>query len=251
MDTRVAACYKGDLSGLFPGGILCVISFTMKKFTKLVFLLLPLAALVFAHPMPLSALETTVSPTPTYDPLVEPPLPENPTEFELGRSLYWHWCMPCHGDHGQGLTDEFRAIWEPDHQNCWERGCHGGQGLEEGFPIPTVVPGIVNETHLAHFGVVQELSSFLEKTHPPQSPGILESREYRAIAHFVFSMNGRSLIGIPAATTPTPAVTATPAPAHMPASRSFPVSVVIVAALLLIGVIFMAGKKTTFGSTDP
>ena len=223
----------------------------MKTFIKPILLLIPLLALTIIYPVHLLAPQTTISPTPTYDPLAEPPLPEDPTDFELGRNLYWHWCMPCHGDRGQGLTDEFRAIWEPDHQNCWDRGCHGGQGMEGGFPIPTIVPGIVNETHLAHFAAVQELSSYLEKSHPPQSPGILESREYLAIAHFVFSMNGRSLIRIPAATTPTPAVTATSAPAHMPASRSFPVSVVIVAAILLVGVIFLVGKKATFGSTDP
>lgn len=224
-----------------------MISFAMKMFTRPIILLLPLLDLAVIYSIQFSTQQTMVSLTPTCDPLAEPPLPENPTEFELGRNLYWHWCMPCHGDRGQGLTDEFRAIWEPDHQNCWERGCHGGQGLEEGFPIPTIVPGIVNETRLAHFAVVQELSSYLENTHPPQSPGILESREYQVIALFVFTMNGRSLIEIPVTRTPASDLTPTPVSHSEPTSRSFPVSAVIMAAVLLAGGYILAGKKAKFG----
>ncbi len=131
------------------------------------------------------------TPTPTYDPLEEPPLPENPTELELGRNLYWHWCMPCHGDVGQGLTDEFRGIWEPDHQNCWDRGCHAGRPGDMGFKIPTFVPPIVLENHLADFSSLQSLTDYLNSTHPPQHPGILEEKEYQAIAAYVFTMNQR------------------------------------------------------------
>ena len=148
------------------------------------------------------------SPTPTYDPLVEPLLPANPTEFELGRNLYWHWCMTCHGDRGQGLTDEWRAVWVKDHQNCWSRGCHAGRNGDQGFPIPTVVPLIIGDGHLAQFAALQELSTYLKNTHPPQSPGILKDEEYHAIAVYVFTMNDRSLV--PA--TPTPDLAPTPPP---------------------------------------
>ena len=227
-----------------------MIYFTMKIYNKPIFLLLPLVALVFLFPIQLSVSQTTVSVTPTYDALAEPHLPENPTELELGRNLYWHWCMPCHGDRGQGLTDEFRAIWEPDHQNCWERGCHGGQGQDEGLPIPTIVPGIVNETHLTHFAVVQELSSYLEKTHPPQSPGILESAEYHAIALFVFTLNGRSLIDSSVTDTPVPVVTSKPAYSQVPSSRSYPVSAIIV-AVLLVGAFILVVKKSLFNPNNP
>jgi hypothetical protein len=132
------------------------------------------------------------SPTPTYDPLAEPLLPLNPTELDLGRNLYWHWCMPCHGDRGQGLTDEFRGIWEADHQNCWGRGCHASGQEGEVFPIPTIVPALVNLDSLANFSSVQSLADYLQKTHPPQSPGILMPHEYHAIALFVFAMNNRT-----------------------------------------------------------
>ena len=164
------------------------------------------------------------SPTPTYDPLEEPPLPENPTELELGRNLYWHWCMPCHGDIGQGLTDEFRAVWESDHQNCWDRGCHAGHPGDMGFKIPTVVPAIVRSSQLDEFSSLQSLTDYLNSTHPPQHPGILEEKEYRAIASFVFTMNQRTLEDIQPTETPTavpsPTLASTPTSSLLPSNET-------------------------------
>lgn len=165
-------------------------------------LFLIISALRPFHPTALDGI--TASPTPTYDPLVEPPLPPNPSEFDLGRNLYWHRCMPCHGDRGQGLTDEFRSIWEPDHQDCWARGCHSGRPGEEGFPVPTVVPALVVDDHLARFASVDDLDGYLHTTHPPQSPGILKAEEYHAIAIYVLSLNGRSPEMISPSPTPSP-----------------------------------------------
>ena len=151
-------------------------------------------------------------PTPTYDPLAEPFLPENPSEYELGRNWYWHNCMTCHGDVGQGLTDEFRAIWPEDHQNCWGRGCHGGRRDDEGFPIPTVVPALVDETKLAQFPSQQAFFEYLKITHPPQDPGGLEDEQYQAIIKYVFSLNDRLLEAPTRAPTIPPRFTNTPVP---------------------------------------
>lgn len=208
----------------------------MKTSYKLIFLL-PLLALLFLQPIQRTiAQQNHTSPTPTYDPLAEPPLPPSPTEYELGRNLYWHWCMTCHGDRGQGLTDEFREIWDAEHQNCWARGCHAGHSGDMGFPIPTVVPALVNDTHLVQFASVQALSDFLQETHPPQSPGILKNQEYHAIALFVFMMNERPLIDI--LITATPASTLTPIPTLVPqaaSTNSFPIYLLIILAVLVVG----------------
>jgi hypothetical protein len=175
----------------------------MRTSSKPALLFLPLIVLFIFRPVQMNiALKESITPTPTYDPLDEPPHPDYPTEYELGRNLYWHWCMTCHGDRGQGLTDEFRGIWEPEHQNCWGRGCHAGRSGDTGFPIPTIVPALVDDTHLAQFASVQELSDFLKATHPPQSPGILKNEEYRIISLFVFTLNNRPLIEIPSTATP-------------------------------------------------
>ncbi len=225
-------------------------SFTMNTLYKPGLLLLPLLALFVVHPFQTMAQPETASPTPTYDPLVEPRLPSNPTEYELGRNLYWHWCMTCHGDRGQGLTDEFRGIWEPEHQNCWGRGCHAGRPGDEGFPIPTVVPALVDELHLAQFASVQKLADFLKATHPPQSPGVLKSEEYHAIAFFVFTLNDRPLIEPLPTATPVFSATMTPIPSQASNAWSGFVPVIAIAAFgVLLGLFLFrrlmkaAGRK--------
>jgi hypothetical protein len=222
----------------------------MKTAFKLSTLFLPLFVLLLMYPFQRTiAQQVFVSPTPTYDPLAEPPFPENPTEYELGRNLYWHWCMTCHGDVGQGLTDEFRSIWVEDHQNCWGRGCHAGHPGDFGFPIPTVVPALVNDAHLKQFACIQELSAFLKATHPPQSPGILKDEEYHAIALFVFSMNERPLIDFAVTDTPTPfpSLTATPTAAPELKSERFPMVTAMIAALLLAGILILVAARRTRG----
>ncbi len=220
-------------------GILSVASFTMKTLPKLALLFLPLFLLLSVHPFQTTLAQQAA--TPTYGPLTEPPLPTHPTEYELGRNLYWHWCMTCHGDKGQGLTDEFRSIWEPEHQNCWGRGCHSGRPGETGFPIPTVVPALVNENHLAQFTSLQDLADFLKATHPPQSPGILKDEEYHAIALFVFTMNGRPPDHTPAAGTPAPGPM--PTPPEAPPSNPFPATVIVIGAVLALFLLVLAGSR--------
>ena len=220
----------------------------MKPPFKLAVFLLPLFVLWGLIPFQGTVVQQiSLSPTPTYDPLAEPPLPENPTEYELGRNLYWHWCMTCHGDQGQGLTDEFRGIWEEDHQNCWGRGCHAGHPGDTGFPIPTVVPALVSDAHLAGFASMQELSDFLQETHPPQSPGILKAEEYHAIALFVFTMNKRSLIDFLATDTPIPALRVTPTPAQPPVHTTIPIYAATILALLLAGLFLFVLRRHVRG----
>lgn len=130
--------------------------------------------------------------TPTPDPLAIPELPENPTQVDLGRVSYYYNCMPCHGDHGQGLTDEWRATWVDDHQNCWARGCHSNRYGEEGFPIPTIVPAVASASGaLNHFSTPDNLYDYLKSTHPPQNPGVLTEEDYWALTAFLLSENNQ------------------------------------------------------------
>lgn len=132
------------------------------------------------------------SPTPTPDRLAEPPLSEEPTQYEQGTWLYWYHCMPCHGDLGQGLTEEFIDLWPEDHQNCWGRGCHGGRIEDGGFPIPKTIPAVIGaESGTLKFAKPDDLYAFLNATHPPQYPGHLTEEEYWAITDFIFVQNDR------------------------------------------------------------
>ena len=217
----------------------------MKTPYKPIVLFLPLLTLLVALPFQTSLARQEASPTPTYDPFVEPPLPPNPTEYELGRSLYWHWCMTCHGDRGQGLIDEFRSMWEPDHQNCWGRGCHSGRRGELGFPIPTTVPALVNLDHLSQFSSQQALADFLQTTHPPQSPGVLKKEEYHAIAYFVFTLNERLPAGVPVTHTPVPTPTQRLIPYEEFSSGSSPIALIILAAITMaaISIVFVLVRR--------
>jgi mono/diheme cytochrome c family protein len=127
------------------------------------------------------------------DRLAEPVLGESPTQVERGRSVYYYHCMPCHGDRGQGLTDEFRAIWPEDHQNCWARGCHTGKAELAAFAIPREIPALVGESgSLGALSEPETLFAYLHQTHPPQRPGALTDAEYWEVTAFLLVENGRT-----------------------------------------------------------
>ncbi|MEW5868679.1 MAG: hypothetical protein AB1894_05335 [Chloroflexota bacterium] len=155
-----------------------------------------------AQPAP-AALAT---PQPTPDRLAIPTPPANPTQAEEGNIVYYYNCMPCHGDVGQGLTDEFRQVWEEDHRNCWGRGCHGGKEKDEGFPLPRFIPGVRN---LNAFSAPQDLYEYLRLTHPPQRPGVLTDEEYWSVTAHLLVLAGRlspdGRVGPPAAAPATAA----------------------------------------------
>lgn len=137
------------------------------------------------------------APTPTVDRLAIPVLPENPTKIDIGRNVYYYNCMPCHGDIGQGLTDEWREVWVDDHQNCWAHGCHAGSETDLGFPIPTFVPAVIGTSAaMYHFQTEDDLYTYLSQEHPPQRPGALKADESRAVTAFLVSENARFYPGL-------------------------------------------------------
>ena len=141
-----------------------------------------------------SAEVTPPQPTqmPMSDRLAEPVMPESPTQVDTGRSLYYFHCMPCHGDRGQGLTEEWRLAWVDDHQNCWARGCHTGKPELTSFYIPRSVPAVSGSPEaLGHFQTAEQLFTFLRETQPPQRPGALSDSEYWALTAFLLHENGR------------------------------------------------------------
>ncbi|NTU63549.1 MAG: hypothetical protein HGB05_09120 [Chloroflexi bacterium] len=102
------------------------------------------ALLLSASPVQSGSL---ITPTPMFiDRLATPVVPENPTPSDLGRQVYYLHCMPCHGDVGQGLTDEWRSKWVPDHQDCWQAKCHSYSHPQDGFMIPRWAPPLVGDS---------------------------------------------------------------------------------------------------------
>jgi cytochrome c len=128
---------------------------------------------------------STSQPTPTIDRLAAPPTVENPTQADEGAQLFWLHCQPCHGDRGQGLTDEWRAQYPPDHQNCWTSGCHGRPPYEEGFILPTVVPPVIENDSLERFETMEQVYDFIAASMPYENPGQLSEEEYLALTAFL------------------------------------------------------------------
>jgi len=117
-------------------------------------------------------------------------MPPNPTTADLGSRVYWLYCMPCHGDRGQGLTVEFREVYPPEDRNCWTSKCHGAVPYPGGFTLPTQVPPVIGEGALQNFASVAALNGFIRAAMPRQAPGSLSPELYDQLMAFLVRENG-------------------------------------------------------------
>jgi cytochrome c len=139
----------------------------------------------YAHSRDLQA-----TPIPTQDRLAEPTLPASPSQADHGAQVYWLSCMPCHGDKGQGLTDEFRETYPTEEQYCWESGCHGANPYESGFSLPKKIPAVIGESTLAKFSDAAQLNSYVRAAMPFWKPGSLTEEDAWRVTAFVLRQNG-------------------------------------------------------------
>ena len=166
----------------------------MQPKTLFRFILLPfgiallLAGLFFDNGTAETAwLQTDATPTP--DRLAEPTLPAGPSQADHGAQVYWLSCMPCHGDKGQGLTDEFRKTYPPEEEYCWESGCHGANPYESGFSLPKKIPAVIGKTTLAKFADAAQLNAYIRATMPFWKPGSLTEEESWRVTAFILREN--------------------------------------------------------------
>ncbi|GAB4397923.1 MAG: hypothetical protein OHK0031_17720 [Anaerolineales bacterium] len=132
-------------------------------------------------------------PNPTqlpFNPRLEKPvLPEKPTLADQGAIPYWGICLSCHGDKGQGLTDEWREQFGAD-KNCWTSKCHAPNHPPQGFDFPHVVPPVVGPGTLTRFTTAQELKDYIQKTMPWWNPGSLNEEKSWALTAYLLRENG-------------------------------------------------------------
>lgn len=133
---------------------------------------------------------TEIEPTPTIDRLAEPTLPASPSQADVGAQVYWLSCLPCHGDKGQGLTDEFRATYPTEEQYCWESGCHGKRPYEDGFTIPKFIPSLIGSRALYKFTDAAQLNSYIRSAMPFWDPGSLTAEQAWQVTAFLLRENG-------------------------------------------------------------
>ncbi len=165
----------------------------MPPFQKLIiwsFLPLGLVLLILAASRGQPVFAQALTPMPTLDRLAKPSLPPNPSQADRGAQDYWLNCSPCHGDRGQGLTDEFRRQYPTEDQNCWLSGCHGRRPYPNGWTIPAIVPALVGPGALSKYGNGAVLQAFIRAKMPFQRPGILDEDTYWRLTAFLLRQNG-------------------------------------------------------------
>ena len=162
---------------------------TLLKFFVLPFGIALLIAGLFFDKGTARSVGLQIDTTPTPDRLAEPTLPAIPSQADHGAQVYWLSCMPCHGDQGQGLTDEFRATYPPEEEYCWESGCHGANPYESGFTLPKKIPGLIGESTLAKFTDAAQLNAYVRATMPFWKPGSLTEEEAWRVTAFILRQN--------------------------------------------------------------
>ena len=152
-----------------------------------------LLAALFFDGTTVSSAQQQATPTTTLsatERLLEPTLPAEPSQADQGAQDYWLYCLPCHGEKGQGLTEEFRQTYPPEEVDCWQSGCHGNSPYEFGFKLPTKVPAVIGSDTLAKFTDAAQLNAYIRAAMPYWKPGSLTEEESWNITAFLLRQNG-------------------------------------------------------------
>jgi cytochrome c len=152
-----------------------------------------MAGLFFDGGTASSPVSQPATPTSTLSPferLAKPTVPAEPSQADLGAQDYWLYCLPCHGDRGQGLTYEFRETYPPDEVDCWQSGCHGKRPYEDGFSLPTAIPAVIAPDAINKFTDAAQLNSYIRIAMPFWNPGSLTEEEAWRVTAFIMRENG-------------------------------------------------------------
>ncbi len=173
--------------------------------------------------------------------------PQNPTQLDQGALLYWGVCMACHGDRGEGLTNEWRAVYGLD-QNCWASRCHVAKHPPGGFIIPRdhLPPAVTGPGNLTNYTTAQDLYNYIVVTMPWWNPGSLTSDKAWEVTAYLLKMNGTLPPGVVLDPTDASAV-----PVHHLVATSqndFAGELVLVGLLMLVAFVMIlqtiARRKT-------
>ncbi|MGC9334841.1 MAG: hypothetical protein ACP5JJ_11870 [Anaerolineae bacterium] len=125
-----------------------------------------------------------------HERLEYPPMSDPPTQMERGHAEYWMSCMVCHGDRGQGLTEEWRSVLDPADMNCWQSKCHAPNHPPEGFQIPRTSPLVIGPGALTGYRTAEDLFEYLRADMPWPFPGLFYDWQYWQITAYLLDANG-------------------------------------------------------------
>ena len=132
----------------------------------------------------------TAYPSQTTNPLDPPVVSNTPTQVELGSQIFWGVCMACHGDHGQGLTDEWREVAFGEDKDCWTSKCHASNHPPQGFEFPHIVPALGGGGRLGRFASAQQLYDYVVVMMPWWNPNSLTPEKGWQVTAYLLKMNG-------------------------------------------------------------
>lgn len=147
-----------------------------------------------AAPQLQSTSTPTPQPTPTFDlQRLEKPIltSDNSEQVQKGSAIYWGICMACHGDVGQGLTEEWRDAFGAEDRNCWQSNCHGYDYPPQGFHIPKdkLAPAVAGSGKLSRFKNAQELHDYIHANMPWWDPGQLTDEESWQVTSYILTLH--------------------------------------------------------------
>jgi quinol-cytochrome oxidoreductase complex cytochrome b subunit/mono/diheme cytochrome c family protein len=149
------------------------------------------ASLVSAAPStPIATATSTLGHS--HSPLLEKPFtPENPLMADSGAMIYWSHCMACHGDKGQGLTDEWRKTGFGEDMDCWTSQCHASEQAAPKYKFPRQVPPLMGTNTLLRYATARDLNQHIQTVMPWWDPGSLAPKDAWALTAYILRENGR------------------------------------------------------------
>ncbi|HLB64898.1 MAG TPA: c-type cytochrome [Anaerolineales bacterium] len=108
--------------------------------------------------------------------LAPPAVPADASQADNGALTYYLICMACHGDRGQGLTDEWREVYGED-SNCWRSRCHASNHPPEGFDLPRNSPPLLGAGTLLTYSNASDLYVRILDTMPWWNPRSLSEEQ--------------------------------------------------------------------------
>jgi cytochrome c len=127
---------------------------------------------------------TALQPTPESW-LRMPEMSDTATQADYGAEIYRLVCQDCHGDQGQGLTNQWRSTWAPEDQNCWQSRCHASNHPPEGFILPRYVPPLIGSGTLSNQETALDFYNYIRLRMPWHNPGSLQDWEYMQLTAFI------------------------------------------------------------------
>jgi mono/diheme cytochrome c family protein len=118
-----------------------------------------------------------------------PYMPDEPSQADYGAQVYYQICLACHGDWGQGLTEEWRDTWGED-KNCWQSKCHAPNHPPWGFEIPKIAPPLLGLGSLAQYATAEELHENIAVTMPWWNPGSLTDDQAWQVTAYLLRERG-------------------------------------------------------------